>query len=105
MGDVEERHRLPTSHGYKLATVAAGTVLKALGDLGMAEDTIVMYSTDNGPHMGAAAFTLIDRLWHLIAFTVAGGIWDAAWLFGIALLTLPLLILAGGWIGLRLRRR
>jgi arylsulfatase len=28
-----------------------GTVLKALDDLGMADDTIVMYSTDNGPHM------------------------------------------------------
>jgi arylsulfatase A-like enzyme len=28
-----------------------GTVLKALDDLGMAENTIVMYSTDNGPHM------------------------------------------------------
>jgi arylsulfatase A-like enzyme len=30
-----------------------GTVLKALDDLGMAEDTIVMYSTDNGPHMNS----------------------------------------------------
>ena len=28
-----------------------GTVLKALDDLGMADNTIVMYSTDNGPHM------------------------------------------------------
>ena len=28
-----------------------GAVLKALDDLGMADDTIVMYSTDNGPHM------------------------------------------------------
>src|SRR5215468_10252371 len=28
-----------------------GTILKALDDLGMADDTIVMYSTDNGPHM------------------------------------------------------
>src|SRR6478609_3319649 len=28
-----------------------GTVLKALDDLGMADDTLVMYSTDNGPHM------------------------------------------------------
>jgi arylsulfatase len=27
-----------------------GTVLKALDDLGIADDTIVMYSTDNGPH-------------------------------------------------------
>jgi len=30
-----------------------GTVLKALDDLGIAEDTIVMYSTDNGPHMNS----------------------------------------------------
>jgi arylsulfatase len=28
-----------------------GTVLKALDDLGIAGDTFVMYSTDNGPHM------------------------------------------------------
>src|ERR1051325_10054306 len=28
-----------------------GTVLKALDDLGIANDTLVMYSTDNGPHM------------------------------------------------------
>ncbi|HUI73485.1 MAG TPA: arylsulfatase, partial [Candidatus Acidoferrum sp.] len=28
-----------------------GQVLKALDDLGMADDTIVLYSTDNGPHM------------------------------------------------------
>jgi arylsulfatase A-like enzyme len=28
-----------------------GTVLKALDDLGIAQDTLVMYSTDNGPHM------------------------------------------------------
>jgi arylsulfatase len=28
-----------------------GTVLKALDDLGIADDTFVMYSTDNGPHM------------------------------------------------------
>jgi arylsulfatase len=28
-----------------------GQILKALDDLGMAGDTIVMYSTDNGPHM------------------------------------------------------
>jgi arylsulfatase len=27
-----------------------GTVLKALDDLGIADDTFVMYSTDNGPH-------------------------------------------------------
>jgi arylsulfatase len=37
-----------------------GTVLKALDDLGIANDTFVMYGTDNGPHMnswpdGAAA--------------------------------------------------
>jgi len=30
-----------------------GTVLKALDDLGLAEDTFVMYSTDNGPHMNS----------------------------------------------------
>jgi len=28
-----------------------GTVLKAIDDLGMADNTIVVYSTDNGPHM------------------------------------------------------
>jgi arylsulfatase A-like enzyme len=28
-----------------------GTVLKALDDLGIANDTFVMYATDNGPHM------------------------------------------------------
>jgi arylsulfatase A-like enzyme len=28
-----------------------GTVLKALDDLGIADDTFVVYSTDNGPHM------------------------------------------------------
>jgi arylsulfatase len=28
-----------------------GTVLKAIDDLGIADDTLVMYSTDNGPHM------------------------------------------------------
>ncbi|MGL6074849.1 MAG: arylsulfatase [Fimbriiglobus sp.] len=28
-----------------------GTVLKALDDAGIAEDTFVMYSTDNGPHL------------------------------------------------------
>jgi len=30
-----------------------GQVLKALDDLGMADDTIVMYSTDNGPHLNS----------------------------------------------------
>ena len=30
-----------------------GEVLKALDDLGMADNTIVMYSTDNGPHMNS----------------------------------------------------
>jgi arylsulfatase len=30
-----------------------GEVLKALDDLGMADDTFVMYSTDNGPHMNS----------------------------------------------------
>ena len=28
-----------------------GTVLKALDDAGIADNTFVMYSTDNGPHM------------------------------------------------------
>ena len=28
-----------------------GQILKALDDLGIANDTIVVYSTDNGPHM------------------------------------------------------
>lgn len=30
-----------------------GTVLKKLDDLGIADDTFVMYSTDNGPHMNS----------------------------------------------------
>jgi len=30
-----------------------GTVLKAIDDLGIADDTLVMYSTDNGPHMNS----------------------------------------------------
>ncbi len=30
-----------------------GTILKKLDDLGIAEDTIVLYSTDNGPHMNS----------------------------------------------------
>ncbi|MDB5569322.1 MAG: arylsulfatase [Hyphomicrobiales bacterium] len=30
-----------------------GTVLKALDDLGLADNTIVMYATDNGPHMNS----------------------------------------------------
>src|SRR6516164_5404335 len=30
-----------------------GTVLKALDDLGIASDSFVMYSTDNGPHMNS----------------------------------------------------
>jgi arylsulfatase A-like enzyme len=30
-----------------------GTVLKAIDDLGIGNDTIVMYSTDNGPHMNS----------------------------------------------------
>ena len=28
-----------------------GSLLKALDDMGIANDTIVVYSTDNGPHM------------------------------------------------------
>jgi len=30
-----------------------GTVLKALDDLGIADNTLVMYSSDNGPHMNS----------------------------------------------------
>ena len=30
-----------------------GKILKALDDMGIADDTIVVYSTDNGPHMNA----------------------------------------------------
>lgn len=30
-----------------------GTVIKALDDLGLADNTIVMYATDNGPHMNS----------------------------------------------------
>jgi arylsulfatase len=30
-----------------------GTVLKALDDLGIANDTVFLYSTDNGPHMNS----------------------------------------------------
>ena len=30
-----------------------GQVLKALDDLGIADNTFVMYSTDNGPHMNS----------------------------------------------------
>ena len=30
-----------------------GTVLQAIDDLGIADDTLVMYSTDNGPHMNS----------------------------------------------------
>ena len=32
-----------------------GTVLKALDDLGIADNTFVMYRTDNGPHMNSLA--------------------------------------------------
>ena len=30
-----------------------GQLLKKLDDLGIADDTIVLYTTDNGPHMNA----------------------------------------------------
>ena len=30
-----------------------GQVLKAIDDLGIANDTIVIYTTDNGPHMNS----------------------------------------------------
>jgi len=55
---------------------------------------------------GAAAFTLVDRVWSLSGFGLAlGGISGTAWLFGISLITIPLLVLIGGWIGLRLHGR
>lgn len=33
--------------------ITVGTLLKALDDLGIADNTIVVYSTDNGPHMNS----------------------------------------------------
>lgn len=33
--------------------ITVGTILKALDDLGIANNTIVVYSTDNGPHMNS----------------------------------------------------
>ena len=39
-----------------------GTLLKALDDMGIANDTIVVYSSDNGPHMNTwpdGAMTLV----------------------------------------------
>ena len=41
-----------------------GQLLKKLGDLGIADNTIVIYSTDNGPHYNAwpdAAVTPLPR--------------------------------------------
>jgi len=55
---------------------------------------------------GAAAFTIVDRLWSLSGFTLAlGGATETEWLFGISLLTVPLLVIVGGWIGVHLRDR
>jgi arylsulfatase A-like enzyme len=34
----------------------AGAVLKALDDLGIADNTFVMYATDNGPHMNSGEY-------------------------------------------------
>jgi hypothetical protein len=55
---------------------------------------------------GAAAFTMVDRLWSMSGFTLAlGGVSETEWLFGITLLTVPLLVIIGGWIGVHLRDR
>ena len=39
---------MPTAWSSTTRTV--GAILKALDDLGIANDTIVIYTTDNGPH-------------------------------------------------------
>jgi len=55
---------------------------------------------------GAAAFTIVDRLWSMSGFTLAlGGATETEWLFGISLLTVPLLVVIGGLIGVHLRDR
>ena len=55
---------------------------------------------------GAATFTLVDRRWALSGFPLdLGGISQSEWLFGISLLTVPLLVMIGGWLGHRLRHR
>jgi hypothetical protein len=55
---------------------------------------------------GAAAFTIVDRLWSMSGFTLRlGGASETEWLFGISLLTVPLLVIIGGWIGVHLRER
>ena len=41
------------AQGLQARDVTIVQLLKALHDLGMAEDPIVMYSTDNGPHMNS----------------------------------------------------
>jgi arylsulfatase A-like enzyme len=37
--------------GWSTTTRTSATVLKKLDELGIADNTIVMYGTDNGPHM------------------------------------------------------
>ena len=55
---------------------------------------------------GAAAFTAVDSLWASSGFTLElGGISEPEWLFGISLLTVPLLVMIGGWLGRQLRHR
>ncbi len=55
---VREDHRGRYTHGDSEYLdgmiehdVTVGTLLKALDDMGIADNTIVVYSTDNGPHM------------------------------------------------------
>jgi hypothetical protein len=55
---------------------------------------------------GAAAFTIVGRLWSMSGFTLAlGGVSETEWVFGISLLTVPLLVMIGGWFGVHLRHR
>jgi len=58
---VRDEHRSPpgltarTEYGDGMVEHDAivGTILKALDDLGVASDTLVIYTTDNGPHMNS----------------------------------------------------
>ena len=43
--------RLSTSMAWSSTTGPSAQLLKALDDLGIADNTIVVYTTDNGPHM------------------------------------------------------
>ena len=55
---------------------------------------------------GAAAFTGVDRVWALSGFTLAlGGISESEWLFGVSMITVPLLVMIGACIGVLLRHR